>query len=90
MTTITYTEKGIVIDGHAEDPVACHGISAISQMVSGFVQERGWGTVEISEGHLEIRNVEEQYYGDHLFQAMAIAFEDIANQYPDSVKIERK
>lgn len=90
MTTITYEDKEIVIDGHAEDPVACHGISAISQMVSGFVQERGWGTVEISDGHLEIRNVEEQYCGDHLFQAMAIALEDIAGQYPDSVKIERK
>ena len=33
MTTITYIDCGLVIDGHAEDPAACHGISAISQMV---------------------------------------------------------
>lgn len=89
MTTITYCTDGIVIDGHAEDPAACHGISAISQMVAGFAEERGWAEVKAADGHLEIRNVKEIYIGEPLFQAMAIALEDIANQYPDCVKIQR-
>lgn len=89
MTTITYMENGLIIDGHSENPVACHGISAISQMVSGFVEERGWADVVVSDGHLEITNVKEQYIGDHLFQAMVIALSDIAEQYPDCVKIVR-
>lgn len=87
MTTITYTEQGVIIDGHAENPVACHGISAISQMVANFVEERGWAEVAISDGHLEIRKVSDEHCGDALFQAMAIAFEDIASQYPDCVQI---
>lgn len=90
MTTITYNERGLVIDGHAENPVVCHGISAISQMVAYFVQERDWGDVQIRDGHLEIMDVKEPYIGDHLFQAMVIAFEDIAQQYPDCVKIVRE
>lgn len=89
MTTITYCTDGIVIDGHAEDPAACHGISAISQMVAGFVEDRGWAEVKASDGYLEIRNVKETYIGEPLFQAMAIALEDIANQYPGCVKIQR-
>lgn len=89
MTTITYYPDGLVIDGHAEDPAACHGISAISQMVGNFAQERNWGNVVIAEGHLEIREVKEPYCSNELFQAMAIALEDIAKQYPDCVKIAR-
>lgn len=89
MTTINYKENGLVIDGHAEDAVACHGISAISQMVANFVSDRAWGEVVVSSGHLEIRNVKEPYCSSALFQAMVIAFEDIALQYPDSVKIVR-
>lgn len=90
MTTITYTEQGVIIDGHAENPVACHGISAISQMVANFAEERGWAEVAISDGHLEIRKVSDEHWGDALFQAMAIAFEDIAVQYPDCVQILRE
>lgn len=90
MTTITYAEHGLVIDGHAENPVACHGISTISQMVANFVQERGWGNVLISHGHLEMTEIKEEVAGDSLFHAMAIAFDDIAQQYPDCVKIVRK
>lgn len=89
MTTITYKENGIVIDGHAENPAACHGISAVSQMVANFAEERGWADVEVSDGHLEIKNIKEAYLGHELFQAMVIAFEDIFEQYPDCVKIVR-
>lgn len=90
MTTITYTDHGLVIDGHAENPVACHGISAISQMVANFAEECGWADVTVSDGHLEIQNVSDEHCGDALFQAMVIAFEDIAVQYPDCVKIARE
>lgn len=89
MTTITYTEHGLVIDGHAEKSVACHGVSAISQMVANFVQECEWGKIRISDGHLEITDVKDEFCGNALFQAMAIAFNDIAEQYPDCVKIAR-
>lgn len=90
MTTITYIERGVIIDGHAENPVACHGISAISQMVANFAEERGWAYVAISDGHLEIQNVLDEHCGNSLFQAMVIAFEDIAVQYPDCVKIVKE
>lgn len=89
MTTITYAEHGLTIDGHAENPVVCHGISAISQMVANFVQEREWGKISISDGHLEITDVKDEFCGNELFQAMAIALDDIAAQYPDCVKISR-
>ena len=42
MTKIKYMEDGIIIDGHAGNPVVCNGISAISQMVANFAEERGW------------------------------------------------
>ncbi|MBS4980045.1 MAG: ribosomal-processing cysteine protease Prp [Lachnospiraceae bacterium] len=87
MTTITYTEHDLVIDGHSGNPIVCTGISAISQMVANFVEERGWADVIVSDGHLEIRNVPDEHCGNALFQAMVIAFEDIAVQYPDCVKI---
>lgn len=90
MTTITYTDHGLVIDGHAGNPVVCHGISAISQMVANFAGERGWADVMVSDGHLELRDVSDEHCGDALFQAMAIAFEDIAVQYPDYVKIVKE
>lgn len=90
MTTITYTDHGLVIDGHAGNPVVCHGISAISQMVANFAGERGWADVIVSDGHLKLRDVSDEHCGDALFQAMAIAFEDIAVQYPDYVKIVKE
>lgn len=90
MTKIKYIEDGVIIDGHAGNPVVCNGISAISQMVANFAEERGWANVTVSDGHLEMRNVSEEHCSDALFQAMVIAFEDIAVQYPDYVKIVRE
>lgn len=85
MTTITYIDCGLVIDGHAGDSEVCHGISAISQMVANYVTEKGWGDVRVQEGHLEIKNVTE--CGNDLFKAMSSAFRDIAEEYPENVKI---
>ena len=87
MTTITYIDRGLVIDGHAGDSVVCHGISAISQMVANYVTEKGWGDVRVQEGHLEIKNVIDIKCGNDLFRAMSSAFEDIAEEYPGNVKI---
>ncbi|HIY17895.1 MAG TPA: ribosomal-processing cysteine protease Prp, partial [Candidatus Blautia avistercoris] len=89
MTTITYKENGVIFDGHAENPVVCHGISAVSQMVANFVEDRNWGEVIRKDGHLEIRDIKKECCSSELFQAMVIAIEDIANQYPNSIKIER-
>ena len=61
MTTITYTEQGVIIDGHAENPVACHGISAISQMVANFAEKRGWVDIAVGDGHLEIQNMSDEH-----------------------------
>lgn len=88
MTTIIYTDVGVVIDGHADNPIVCHGISAISQMAANYVADNGWGTVVQSEGHLEI-TVKEQYLGNDLFRAMRQGLRDIAESYPGNVKIER-
>lgn len=85
MTTITYIDCDIVIDGHAADSVVCHGVSAISQMVANYVTEKGWGDVSVQDGHLEIKNVTE--CGNDLFKAMSSAFKDIAEEYPGNVKI---
>ena len=86
MTTITYTKTGLVIDGHAGDPVVCHGISAISQMVANYVIDNHWGSASSSDGRLKI-DVSEQYFGCDLFRAMRVAFKDIAQEYPNNVKI---
>lgn len=87
MTTITYIDRGLVIDGHAGDPVVCHGISAISQMVANYVTEKGWGDVRVQEGHLEIKNITDTGCGNDLLKAMCSAFKDIAEEYPENVKI---
>lgn len=87
MTTITYTDKGVTIDGHAGNPVVCHGISAISQMVGNYVEDKGWGSVSRGDGHLEIQDTGQKHFGCDLFCAMVTAFEDIAREYPENVKI---
>lgn len=90
MTTITYTETGIIVEGHAADPVVCHGISAITQMVANYVSDNEWGTVTLSDGYLEINNVKEQYCGNDLFKAMSRAIRDIAENYPGNVEIKHR
>lgn len=90
MVTITHINMGIIIDGHAQDPVVCHGISAITQMVANYVADNGWGDVAQSEGHLEIKNVGREYFSNDLFRAMVKGLNDIAENYPGNVKIEYK
>lgn len=87
MTTIIYTGDGITVDGHADNPIVCHGISAISQMVANYVEDKGWGTVLRSDGHLEIIGVDKKYFENDLFAAMGSGFQDIEKSYPQSLKI---
>lgn len=89
MVTITYKNMGIIIDGHAEEPVVCHGISALTQTVANYVADNGWGSVLLSEGHLEI-TVKEQHFGNDLFRAMRSGIRDIAESYPGNVRIEHR
>ena len=88
MTKITYTESGIISSGHADNPIVCHAISAISQMAANYVADNNWGTVLSADGYLEIRDIDEKYYGNDLFKAMSKAIEDIEEEYPGNVKIE--
>ena len=88
MTKITYTESGIIFSGHADNPIVCHAISAISQMAANYVADNNWGTVLSAVGYLEIRAIDEKYYGNDLFKAMSKAIEDIEEEYPGNVKIE--
>ena len=86
MTQIVYTRNGIIIDGHTKDPVVCHGLSAISQKVANYVIDNHLGSASSSDGRLKI-DVSEQYFGCDLFRAMRVAFKDIAQEYPNNVKI---
>lgn len=88
MTKITYTEGGVIFSGHADNPIVCHAISAISQMAANYVADNNWGTVLSADGYLEIRDVDEKYYGNDLFKAMSKALKDIEEEYPGNVKIE--
>lgn len=86
MTKIIIGKTFIEISGHAPDPVVCHGISAISQMVANYVTDNAWGITRREDGFLNIR-VFPEYSQEHLFMALINALEDIADEYPDNIEI---
>ena len=86
MTIITYTGDGMIMEGHTIDPIVCHGISAVSQMVANYVTDNHWGSVVIGEGKLEIHGVE-QHFGCDLFMATARFFKDVEREHPEDIKI---
>ena len=88
MTRILIGRDYIEISGHSPDPVVCHGVSAISQMVGNYVAEHQWGTVEVAEGYLKISDIYPKYLGDALFIAMTDALVDIQQEYPGAIEIE--
>lgn len=90
MTKILIGRDYIEISGHSPDPVVCHGVSAISQMVGNYVTKHHWGTVEIADGYLKISDIYSKYLGDALFIAMADALADIQKEYPDAIEIKYK
>lgn len=57
-------------------------------MAANYVADNNWGTVLSADGYLEIRDIDEKYYGNDLFKAMSKAIEDIEEEYPGNVKIE--
>ena len=87
MTKIILDTDSIEITGHAKDPVVCHAISAISQMVANYVEDLEWGKVERSEGYLKIHDIKVQYCGTPLFCAFGQAIRDIEKEYPENIKI---
>lgn len=89
MTSITLQPDKIVFDGHAGKPEVCHGLSAISQMAAGYLAEKKDSRLNIQSGHLEISDLPGDFWGTDLGQAMVMALCDIADQYPEYVKIRR-
>lgn len=90
MTTVTIGSGYIEISGHAEEPVVCHGVSAIAQMVANYVEDHKWGRVERGDGYLKIYDVEFRYHGNPLFKAMTSAIVDISEEYPGNIVIQRE
>ena len=91
MTKILISEDFCEISGHAPDPVVCHGISAISQMVGNYLERDGLGTVEISSGYMKITQNSRcrQAKGIGILLGAAYrAFLDIAEEYPGNIEIE--
>lgn len=89
MTSITLRPDKIIFDGHAGKSEVCHGLSAISQMAAGYLAEKKNSEIEIRSGCLEIRKIPDGFFDTDLGQAMVMALCDIADQYPEYVKIRR-
>lgn len=91
MTKILIGEDFCEISGHSPDPVVCHGISAISQMVGNYLERGGLGTVETGSGYMKItqsaRCRKTEGIGI-LLGAAYRAFVDIAEEYPGNVEID--
>ena len=91
MTKILIGEDFCEISGHAPDPVVCHGISAIAQMVGNYLERDRLGTVEVRSGYMKIIQNERcrRIEGIGVLLGAAYrAFVDIANEYPGNVEIE--
>lgn len=88
MTIITLQPDRIIFDGHAGKPEVCHSLSAISQMVAGYLAEKN-SRVHIQDGHLEMWDIPDGFFNTDLGKAMEIALFDIADQYPQHVQIRR-
>lgn len=89
MTMITLQPDRIVFDGHAGKPEVCHSLSAISQMVAGYLAEKKNSRMHIQDGHLEMLDIPDDFFCTDLGEAMLMAFFDIADQYPQYVQIRR-
>lgn len=89
MTIITLCPDRIVFDGHAGKSEVCHGLSAISQMTAGYLAENKSSRINIQSGHLEITDLPGDFFGTDLGRAMVMALENIADQYPENVKVRR-
>ena len=90
MTTVTIGSGYIEISGHAEEPVVCHGVSAISQMVANYVDDHKWGRVKRGDGYLKIYDIEFRYHGSLLFEAFIRGIADISKEYPGNIVIQRE
>lgn len=91
MTHILIGEDFCEISGHAPDPVVCHGISAISQMIGNYLERDGLGSVEVRSGYMKITQNSRcrQIEGiGILLGAACRAFQDIAEEYPGNIEIE--
>lgn len=91
MTHILIGEDFCEIRGHAPDPVVCHGISAIAQMLGNYLESDGLATVTIGDGYLKItQNARCRRIPGIgiLISAAYRAFADIAKEYPGNIEID--
>lgn len=85
MTVITFNKRSVIFDGHAGDPLVCHGISAVSQMVGNYFDEMNEGSVNVSNGYLRIDQKNDT--DSELIKALEMFVKDLQEQYPDNVKV---
>lgn len=91
MTKISIGEDFCEISGHAPDPVVCHGISAIAQMVGNYLEADGLGTVTVGDGYMRITQnagCREVPGIGILLGAAYRAFLDIAAEYPGNIEVD--
>lgn len=87
-SSLTIKPKFIEISGHATEPVVCHALSAISNMVANYIADHGWGRVTYGDGYLKITGMRPERYNDPLLEAFKRAIIDIANEYPGNIIIK--
>lgn len=90
MTRILIGDDFCEISGHAPDPVVCHGISAVSQMVGNYLDDAGLATVTKGDGYLRItqhKKCRQQEWVGIMLGAMYRAFADMDNSYPGNLEI---
>lgn len=88
MTVIKISKDSIEFKGHATDPVVCHAISGISQMVSNYLDSNGWGTTIVDHDNAYLKmNIKEEYREEHLIRAMEEALTDICLENPQSIEL---
>lgn len=90
MTTVTIGSGYIEVSGHAEEPVVCHGVSAISQMVANYAEDHKFGRVERGDGYLIIYDTGLGHYARPLVESFISAIVDISEEYPGNIIFKYK
>lgn len=88
MTKITISETSIELSGHASEKVACHGISAISQMVANYLEKYKTADVQRDEGYLKIYNIVQNDGAIFVLEAFVDGLRDIDKEYPGNIEFE--
>lgn len=90
MTAVVYDEERVcmTVEGHADtapygEDLICAQITALTQMLALYIEtESAGGEAAVTSGYASLRGTQTERI---LFDAVALAFECIAEQYPASV-----